>query len=138
MSTGSASHLLADEARHVVGSPVRDAYRLPVQGMAMTEQQDVQTREEGLMQALRQVIDPEIGMNIIELGLVRGADIHDDRAHVTMIMTTPFCPYAPQLLEQTRRTAQEFLDVPTTIEMGLEMWDPSMMEEGLADDWGLL
>lgn len=138
MSTGSASHLLADEARHVVGSAVRDAYRLPVQGMAMTEQQDVQTREEGLMQALRQVIDPEIGMNIIELGLVRGADIHDDRAHVTMIMTTPFCPYAPQLLEQTRRTAQEFLDVPTTIEMGLEMWDPSMMEEGLADDWGLL
>lgn len=104
----------------------------------MTEQQDVQTREEGLMQALRQVIDPEIGMNIIELGLVRGADIHDDRAHVTMIMTTPFCPYAPQLLEQTRRTSQEFLNVPTTIEMGLEMWDPSMMEEGLADDWGLL
>ena len=54
-----------------------------------------------------------------------------------MIMTTPFCPYAPQLLEQTRRAAQEHLGVPTTIEMGLEMWDPSMMEEGAADDWGL-
>jgi metal-sulfur cluster biosynthetic enzyme len=54
-----------------------------------------------------------------------------------MIMTTPFCPYAPQLLEQSRRTAQEYFGVPTTIEMGLEMWDPSMMEEGVADDWGL-
>lgn len=94
-------------------------------------------KEAGLYQALRSVIDPEIGMNIIELGLVRGVEIEDERAHVNMIMTTPFCPYAPQLLEQTRRTAQDFLDVPTTIEMGMEMWDPSMMEEGAASDWGL-
>lgn len=101
----------------------------------MTDQ--VQNKEESLREALRVVIDPEIGMNVIELGLVRDFDIQPDRAHVTMIMTTPFCPYAPQLLEQVRRTAQEHLGVPTTIEMGLEMWDPSMMEDGAADDWGL-
>ncbi len=94
-------------------------------------------KEAGLYEALRAVIDPEIGMNIIELGLVRNAEIEDERAHVTMIMTTPFCPYAPQLLEQTRRTAQDYLGTPTTIEMGMEMWDPSMMEEGAASDWGL-
>jgi metal-sulfur cluster biosynthetic enzyme len=94
-------------------------------------------KEEGLITALRQVVDPEIGMNIIELGLIRKTEIFDDRAHLTMIMTTPFCPYAPMLLEQTRRTAQEFLSIPVTIEMGMEMWDPSMMEEGAADDWGL-
>jgi len=98
---------------------------------------DIQSKEAGLLEALRAVIDPEIGMNIIELGLIRNTDIQDDRAHVTMIMTTPFCPYAPQILEQTRRTSQEFLSVPVTIEMGLEMWDPSMMEDGAADDWGL-
>lgn len=97
----------------------------------------VSSKEEGLREALRVVIDPEIGMNVIELGLIRNLDINDDRGHITMIMTTPFCPYAPQLLEQTRRTAQEYLKVPTTIEMGLEMWDPSMMEDGAADDWGL-
>ncbi len=95
------------------------------------------SKEEGLVTALRQVVDPEIGMNIIELGLIRKTEIYDDRAHLTMIMTTPFCPYAPMLLDQTRRTAQEYLNVPVTIEMGLEMWDPSMMEEGAADDWGL-
>ncbi|MFZ4814040.1 MAG: metal-sulfur cluster assembly factor [Phototrophicaceae bacterium] len=93
--------------------------------------------EDGLMQMLRNVVDPEIGMNIIELGLVRGLEIEETKAHVKMIMTTPFCPYAPQLLEQTRRTAQDYLQRPTTIEMGLEMWDPSMMEDGAADDWGL-
>jgi len=95
------------------------------------------TKEEGLREALRVVVDPEIGMNVIELGLIRNVEIYDDRAHLLMIMTTPFCPYAPQLLEQTRRTAQEYVGVPTTIEMGMEMWDPSMMEEGVADDWGL-
>ena len=79
----------------------------------MTDQ--VQSKEDGLREALRAVIDPEIGMNIVELGLIRDFDIAEDRAHVTMIMTTPFCPYAPQLLEQTRRTAQEYLGVPTTI-----------------------
>ncbi len=101
----------------------------------MTDQ--VQVTEEGLREALREVIDPEIGMNVIELGLLRNTDIQEDHAHITMIMTTPFCPYAPQLLEQTRRTAQNYLRRPVTIEMGLEMWDPSMMEEGAADDWGL-
>ena len=102
----------------------------------MTDQQ-TQSKEEGLFEALRSVVDPEIGMNVVELGLMRSVELLDDRAHLVMIMTTPFCPYAPQLLEQTRRTAQNFLGVPTTIEMGLEMWDPSMMEEGIADDWGL-
>jgi metal-sulfur cluster biosynthetic enzyme len=94
-------------------------------------------KETGLREALRTVVDPEIGMNIMELGLIRNIEIYDDHAHLTMIMTTPFCPYAPQLLEQTRRTSQEFLGVPATIEMGMEMWDPAMMEDGAAADWGL-
>lgn len=94
-------------------------------------------KEDGVREALRAVIDPEIGMNVMELGLIRDIDIKDESAHILMIMTTPFCPYAPQLLEQTRRTAQDYLGVPTTIEMGMEMWDPSMMEEGAASDWGL-
>jgi metal-sulfur cluster biosynthetic enzyme len=98
---------------------------------------DVQTKIDGVREALRSVVDPEIGMNVIELGLIRDIQVMDASAHLNMIMTTPFCPYAPQLLEQTRRTAQDFLGVPTTIEMGMEMWDPSMMEDGAASDWGL-
>ncbi len=95
------------------------------------------TKEDGVREALRSVLDPEIRMSVVELGLVRNIEIHEDRAHIEMIMTTPFCPYAPQLLEQTRRTAQEHLDLPTTIEMSMEMWSPSMMEEGSASEWGL-
>jgi metal-sulfur cluster biosynthetic enzyme len=87
--------------------------------------------------ALREVYDPEIGLNVVELGLVQEIQVEDDRAHVVMIMTTPFCPYAPQLLEAARRKTQDTLGVPTTIEVGMGMWDPSMAEQGVLDDWGL-
>lgn len=87
--------------------------------------------------ALREVHDPEIGLNVVELGLVQEIQVEDDRTHIVMIMTTPFCPYAPQLLEAARRKAQDTLGVPTTIEVGMGMWDPSMAEQGVLDDWGL-
>ena len=87
--------------------------------------------------ALREVVDPEIGLNIIELGLIRDLTIDDDQAHVDMILTTPFCPYGPALLEMARQKAEVALNRPTTIELGMEMWDPNMMEEGAGADWGL-
>ena len=93
--------------------------------------------EEEIREALRAVLDPEIGLNVIELGLIRKIEIHEDRTHVVMMMTTPFCPYAQQLLEQTRQTAQEAAGLPATIEMSTELWEPSFMEEGAGADWGL-
>jgi metal-sulfur cluster biosynthetic enzyme len=81
-------------------------------------------------------MDPELGMNIVQLGLVRDVKIKDGEALVTMILTTPFCPYAPQLMEECRSKAEEVLGIPTKIEMGREFWDRSMMEED-AIDWGL-
>jgi metal-sulfur cluster biosynthetic enzyme len=92
---------------------------------------------EPLREAYREVIDPEIGLNIIELGLIRDTAINGDQAQVTMILTTPFCPYGPALLEMARQKAEHSLDIPTTIEMGTEMWDLSFMEEGAGADWGL-
>jgi metal-sulfur cluster biosynthetic enzyme len=92
---------------------------------------------DALRESLREVVDPEIGLNIIELGLVRDMEIEDTQAKMTMILTTPFCPYGPAMLEMTRKKAEEALGRPTTIEMGMEMWDFSMMEEGAGADWGL-
>ena len=91
---------------------------------------------ETLHTGLQSVMDPELGLNIIQLGLVRNVEILEDKAHVTMIFTTPFCPYAPQLMESCRSTTEEILGIPTTIEMGREVWDRSFMEDG-AVDWGL-
>jgi metal-sulfur cluster biosynthetic enzyme len=88
-------------------------------------------------EALREVVDPEIGLNIIELGLIRDVSISEEEAHVVMILTTPFCPYGPALLEMARKKVQDSLTLTTTIEVGMEMWEPTMMEEGAGADWGL-
>lgn len=87
--------------------------------------------------ALREVLDPEIGLSVIELGLVRNVIITEDHAILHMIMTTPFCPYAPAILETTRQKAEEALQRHTDISLGMEPWDPSMMEEGAGAEWGL-
>jgi metal-sulfur cluster biosynthetic enzyme len=92
---------------------------------------------EPFREAMRQVVDPEIGLNIIELGLVRDVEITPEKVKINMILTTPFCPYGPAMLEMTRQKAESFFKVPTTIEMGYEMWDFSMMEEGAGADWGI-
>ena len=89
--------------------------------------------------ALRQVLDPEIGLSVIELGLVRNIVLKEEGkgVNIIMIMTTPFCPYAPAMLEMTRSRVEEELTVDTTIEMGMELWDLSFIEEGAGADWGL-
>jgi len=92
---------------------------------------------EPLRAKLSEVVDPEIGMSIIQLGLVRDMIIEDGVAHMKMILTTPFCPYGPALIEMTRQKAMEALDKPVSIEMLADMWDFSMMEDPSALDWGL-
>lgn len=96
-------------------------------------------RDELLLESLRSVIDPEIGLNIVELGLIRNIDVSeaDDSATITMILTTPFCPYGPALIDQVRMVGNTVMEGGVTVEVGTELWDPSMMEEGAGGDWGL-
>lgn len=86
---------------------------------------------------LSEVIDPEIGMTIIQLGLVRDIEIENNIARLKMILTTPFCPYGPAMIEMTKAKATEGLNMPVTIEMGMDVWDFSMMEDPSALDWGM-
>jgi metal-sulfur cluster biosynthetic enzyme len=87
--------------------------------------------------SLSEVVDPEIGMNIIQLGLVRNVQIDGEIGRLTMILTTPFCPYGPAMVDMTRQKAQEGLGIPVTVEMGMDIWDFAMMEDPSALDWGL-
>ncbi len=90
-----------------------------------------------LRKHLNDVLDPELGLSIIQLGLIRNVNISEDQAILRMILTTPFCPYGPAMIESTRKKAEEALGLPVVIDLGLDVWDFSMMEEGLGDDWGL-
>ena len=87
--------------------------------------------------AFREVRDPEIGMDIIQLGLVRNVSIHDEKTSVIMILTTPYCPYAPMLMESARKKAEGVINLPTDITYGREVWNQSMMEDDTSLSWGL-
>ncbi len=94
-------------------------------------------KAEFLKDALREVCDPELGYNVIQLGLIRNVVLQDGRLLITMILTTPFCPYAPQMIENVRSHAENALKIPTAIDLRMDLWDESMMEEGFELDWGL-
>ena len=97
----------------------------------------IASKEEEILEALRGVIDPELGLNVVELGLIRNVESENGQTKVTMILTTPFCPYGPAMLDQVRAEAGKAAGGEVEVEIGTEMWDPSMMEEGAGGDWGL-
>lgn len=92
---------------------------------------------ERLRDKLKEVVDPEIGLNVIQLGLIRDVTIEPENILIRMILTTPFCPYAGSMLEMTRKKAEEALNRTAIIDLAMETWDYSMMEEGIGGDWGL-
>lgn len=92
---------------------------------------------DSLKQSLRLVKDPEIGMDILQLGLVRNVSLIDDIATIKMMLTTPFCPYGPSLLESARQQVESALGKTTRMDFCLDPWDFSLMEDGATSNWGL-
>ena len=90
-----------------------------------------------LRDAFRQVRDPEIGMDLIQLGLIRNVSISEEKADIDMILTTPYCPYAPMLMESARKKAEEVIGLPTEMKYGKEVWNQTMMEDDTSLNWGL-
>jgi metal-sulfur cluster biosynthetic enzyme len=73
---------------------------------------------------LAEVVDPEIGMNIIQLGLVRDISIENDIARMKMILTTPFCPYAGSMIAQVKEQTETVVDHDVKVTLLAERWDP--------------
>ena len=90
-----------------------------------------------LRTALRTITDPEIGMDIIQLGLIRDVKLEPEHALISMVLTTPFCPYGPAMIESVRVKAEETLKRSTHVDLVMEPWDFSMMEDDTGFDWGL-
>jgi metal-sulfur cluster biosynthetic enzyme len=82
-----------------------------------------------IQDALKEVYDPEIGISVVDLGLVRKIEEADGDVRITMIVTTPFCPLAGMILEQARAAAQAVTEKSVNVALGMERWDPSMMAE---------
>jgi metal-sulfur cluster biosynthetic enzyme len=63
--------------------------------------------EAAVLKALRQVIDPEIGINIVDLGLVYGLRIQPDEIEIDLSMTTPACPLGDLIMDEARRALKQ-------------------------------
>jgi len=98
---------------------------------AMSTQSRMPTEEE-VQTALRAVIDPEVGMNIVDLGLIYGVEISDDRLHIDLTMTTPACPMGEMILDNARRALEEVTPEDAEIELNL-VWDPPWSADKMSE-----
>jgi metal-sulfur cluster biosynthetic enzyme len=80
--------------------------------------------ELAILDALRAVVDPEIGMNVVELALIRQILLGPDSTEIKMILTTPFCPYAGAMIAQVKEQAETVVDHPVKVTLLAERWDP--------------
>ena len=95
--------------------------------------------EEDVRTALRSVIDPEVGLNIVDLGLVYGVEISDNKLHVDLTMTTPACPMGDMILDDARRALAGLVPEGTEIDLNLVWeppWSPDKMSENARDHFG--
>ena len=80
--------------------------------------------ELAILDALRAVVDPEIGMNVVELALIKQIILGSDSSEIKMILTTPFCPYAGSMVQQVQEQAESVLEHPVKVTLLAERWDP--------------
>ena len=102
--------------------------------------QALQPLYESVIAALKQVYDPEIPVNIYDLGLIYELNINPDReVYIKMTFTAPNCPMADQVMQEVQEAVEA---VPTVTKVELELtfepvWDKSMLSEEARVELGL-
>ncbi|MBI3154122.1 MAG: metal-sulfur cluster assembly factor [Burkholderiales bacterium] len=92
--------------------------------------------EDLVRDALSQVLDPEAGMNIVDLGLIYGIDVSDEGVHIQMTMTSAACPMADMIVDDAYAALESALPRNTMVEIEM-VWDPPWTPDrmsGLARD----
>ncbi len=95
--------------------------------------------QEMILAALRTVKDPELNLNVLDLGLVYTVQQHDDEVDVEMTLTSPACPVGPQILRDAV-TALEKLEGVSKANVKLVMsppWSPDRMSDAARDELGI-
>ena len=80
----------------------------------------------GVMDALSEVIDPEMGISVTDLGLIYGVENQEGHLEVTMTLTSPGCPVAPEIMAAVHRAALS-VDEVESVHVNLTfspLWDP--------------
>jgi metal-sulfur cluster biosynthetic enzyme len=84
-----------------------------------------------VMEALENVIDPELGLDFVSLGLVYEVEIENRDVHITFTLTTPACPIGPQVTEQMKEFVGEVEGVEKVLPKMVfsPAWSPERMSE---------
>ena len=95
--------------------------------------------EDKVWEALKTVLDPELGMSIVDLGLIYTVEIIGDAANITMTLTSPGCPLAPLIDEMVRKAVSGVRGVK---KINLEIvwdppWSPELMSEEVRAELGM-
>jgi metal-sulfur cluster biosynthetic enzyme len=80
--------------------------------------------ELAILDALRAVVDPEIGMNVVELALIKQILLGPESTEIKMILTTPFCPYAGSMIAQVKEQVESVVEHEVKVTLLAERWDP--------------
>lgn len=93
-----------------------------------------------IMNALERVEDPELGVNIVDLGLVYALewDEEEGEVYIDLTLTSPGCPLGPEIIRDIKRTLGRFDDVyGVDVELVWSpLWNPAMMSEQAKDELG--
>jgi len=81
-------------------------------------------KQEKILNALQAVLDPEIGLSVIDLDLIREVVFTPDEAEVRMVLTTPFCPYGPMLINQIQSVSEQAAEMPVKVTVLPDHWEP--------------
>jgi metal-sulfur cluster biosynthetic enzyme len=95
--------------------------------------------QESILEALRTVKDPELNLNVVDLGLVYTVQTHDEQVDVEMTLTSPACPAGPEILRNAV-AALEKLDGVSKANVRLVMsppWTPDRMSDAARDELGI-
>jgi len=90
-----------------------------------------------IREALREVIDFEIGLDVVAMGMIRDVEVNDEKVKITMILTSPMCPMASFMLQQVHERATEVTDKEVEVVLGRELWKPDMMETEAREALGI-
>lgn len=85
-----------------------------------------------VLEALRSVIDPEIGLDIVNLGLVERLEISESEIRIGLIMTTPSCPQGDLLSQEAQAAVAQCADAGQTVTVEIvadQFWSPERMSE---------
>jgi metal-sulfur cluster biosynthetic enzyme len=96
----------------------------PPQFSSMPTAQELAVRS-----VLETVMDPELGLSVIDLGLIREIHFNNGNTLVRMMLTTPFCPYAPQMMADVKQATESAVPQPCEVEIMADAWSPDMMPD---------